>query len=79
MQNNNATARSQEKRRAGTDLPGLYRPIGIAAVAGALSAGGTAADESARHAANNDARQHDRESTAANNNDRQHDRESLAA
>ena len=60
-----------QERRIDADLDGQYRPIGIGAVAAALTAGRKTAElsKTAEQSAPG----------AANNNDRRHDRESLAA
>ncbi|HEX5778316.1 MAG TPA: hypothetical protein VFY21_05705 [Xanthobacteraceae bacterium] len=75
---NNETNRDRQERRIDADLHDQYRPIGIGAVAGALSAGRTA-DDTARGAPAGNEQRHERESSAANSNERQHERESLAA
>ncbi len=68
---NNETNRDRQERRVDTDLDDQYRPIGIGAVAAALTAGRKTAEQS--RTAEQPA------PGAANTNDRQHDRESLAA
>jgi hypothetical protein len=60
----NDKSATQPQRPSSADLHGQYRPIGIGAVAAALSAGG---------------KQGEPASTAANSNERTVERESLAA
>lgn len=62
MPNTKENARDQAERRAG-DLRGQYRPIGIGAVAAALSA----------------SRKQDEPTDAANSNERNSEHDSLAA
>ncbi len=67
---NNETNRDRRVRHIDANLDDQYRPIGIGAVAGALTAGKTAGqpkttEQSAPGAANNNDRQHDHESLAA--------------
>lgn len=64
MSNSSESIRNQAERNGGADLCGQYRPIGIGAVAAALSATGKRA-EPAPGAANSNERNVERESLAA--------------
>jgi len=63
MSSNKEATGNRQERRSDADLPGQYRPIGIGAVAAALSAG-KPANDSAPGAANSNERR-ERESLAA--------------